>query len=554
MGPFRRITLGALLAIAGCDVGTAVVLLSREDGGDDDPPLVTSSPKSEFKVWVSWLPEPAAADGARADLIASNGNPAAPLWAQLLGSGVGTTLFDPAVDPASINTILIQATAGQNYRLDSVEILDDEGRVLEHASGTTWSNLVNPPGEMLGPPDGVDAVTNAAGSTNAFIFTRYAGPIERFQINGHAEGVPPAPGDVMAVGGFTSGSDERPGGLAIDPDGLIHLTLSVNNDIRLVRYGLDAAFVDGIQIDSSVNATFGSHSVALDPSGEIFTTATIGDGKVLIRSFHPDLGSGWNRTIYSGKQEDRVEANGIALDESGNVVVAGGMNSAQGLNHWLSKLDGGNGSVIFDFRPGGDPGETYWHGVTTGPGNLIYTTGDLTSGLLDVVQILTGRFSPAGAGQWEDLLGDTDPLGDVGHSVALDSAGNLFTGGSFGTTVQGRNGALIRYGPNGGLSQVITYNGPANGDDEILDIAVETVGSDTFTYAVGYETVAGQGQNFWVRKYDANFNPVWTRTHDGGVGNDRAISVAIHGDQLVVAGYQTATGGLTKFVLRVYAK
>jgi hypothetical protein len=96
-----------------------------------------------------------------------------------------------------------------------------------------------------------------------------------------------------------------------------------------------------------------------------------------------------------------------------------------------------------------------------------------------------------------------------------------------------------------------TFNGAANGDDEILDIALDTDGS---IYAVGYETVSGQGQNIWVRKYDTNLNPVWTRTHDGGVGNDRAISVAIHGDQVVVAGYETVSGGLTKFVLRVYQK
>jgi len=551
MRPFRWIAFGALLAFAGCDVGTAVVLLSKDDGGSDDgAPVVPSPPVLDFTVSVAWLPDDAAGDLAKADLIASNGHPSGPLWTYV-DTGKATKVFDPSVRPDSINTILIQVNSQQNYRIDSIEVLDDQNCVIEHASGTPWSNRVDLPGELLSTPDGAGATTTAVDSADAFIFTRYAGPIERFRINAQAESAPLNSGDVQAVGGFTSNYGERPGGMAIDGNGLIHLTMTVNNDIRLVRYGLDAAFVDDVEVDRDVKTIVGTHSVAVRPDGEIYTASTIYDGKVLVRQFHSQLNSGWNRTFSSGKQEDRVEANGIALDESGNVVVAGGMNSAQGLNHFLAKLDGGNGSVIFDLRPGGDPGETYWHGVTTGPGGLIYTTGDHTSGLLGVVQILTGRFSPAGAGLWEDLFGDSDAPDDVGHAVALDSTGNLFMAGFMGTTPQGRNAALLRYGSSGVLGALTTFNGTANGNDEILDIAVDPDGS---IYAVGYETVSGQGENIWVRKYDANFNPVWTRTHDGGVGDDRAISVAIHGNQVVVAGYQTATGGLTKFVLRVYAK
>lgn len=95
------------------------------------------------------------------------------------------------------------------------------------------------------------------------------------------------------------------------------------------------------------------------------------------------------------------------------------------------------------------------------------------------------------------------------------------------------------------------HNGFANGDDEILDIVADEDGS---IYAVGYETAAGQGENLWVRKYDAALAPVWTRTHHGGFGNDRAISAAIHGKKLIVAGFETGAGGQTKLMLRVYAK
>jgi outer membrane protein assembly factor BamB len=144
----------------------------------------------------------------------------------------------------------------------------------------------------------------------------------------------------------------------------------------------------------------------------------------------------------------------------------------------------------------------------------------------------------------------------LGQAIALDGSGNIYVGGFAGTDTNGRDGLLLRYTDTGAFSNAALFTGPAGGDDEILDIAVD---SDGFIYAVGYETVTSQGENMWIRKYeyDTNnneFNTIWTRTHDGGFGNDRAISVAISGSNLVVAGYETNSGGQTKLVLRVYAK
>jgi hypothetical protein len=213
----------------------------------------------------------------------------------------------------------------------------------------------------------------------------------------------------------------------------------------------------------------------------------------------------------------------------------------------------GAGAVLLDKQLQLDlSGVTHWRGVTTTgvSGNHIYATGDQGSELLNLIQMQTARFSSSGGAQWDDQYGGEDALPDAGNAIEYDSEENLIVAGFTGNAAQGRNGVLIRYGTSGSLLQLALQNGLANGDDEILDIAVEAGA----IYAVGYETVAGQGENMWVRKYDSAFNPVWTRTHHGGFGNDRAISVAIHGDQLVVAGFETISGGKTKLALRVYAK
>ena len=557
MSVIRWFSLGALLAFAGCDVGVALLMSSKDDGGSgsDEPPALVAPPPvpaPEFSVAVAWLPDDTAGNNALTDLVASNGNLSGSTWT-VVGSSPSTAEFDPSQVPNTINTVLIKATPLKNFRLDSLEILDGQNRVVDHASGTVWSHRVASEGNLLGTPDGAGAVTDALGEENAFIFTRFSGPIDRVRVNAYPEGGTPGGGDVLAVGGYVSNYNEKPGGMAIDPsNGRIHLTLTVKDDARLVRFGIDTSYEDEALIDGAAELTYGSHGVALNSNGQIFTAASKDDGKVIIRSFQSNLSPAWSKIISSNKNFDRVESNGIAVDGSGNVIVAGGMNTSnQGVNHWLAKLSPSTGTVIWDFRPGDDKEDTYWRAVTTGPSDKIYTTGNHTSGLFGVVQALTGRFNSAGAGEWEHMFGDGDLPDDAGNAVARDPAGNLFMAGFVGTATEGRNAILLRYSSTGNLTNFITFNGLASGDDEILDIAVD---SDSSIYAVGYETVAGQGKNIWIRKYDAFLNPIWTRTHDGGVGDDAAASVAIHGNQLVVAGYETVTGGMTKLVLRVYEK
>ena len=538
----RGVMLGALAALLGCGGGS---------GGSSGPPG-PGVEAAEYKVWTAWIPDAAAADAARADLIASNGVPVSPPWTGVDG-GLTTKVFDPAAAPTAINAILIQISSLENYSLDSVEVLDAQDRVVEYASGPTWSNLVGFPDDLLGSPDGTGALTEAAGDTNAFLFTVYAGPVDRFRINARGDSKLPSGGDVMAVGGFTSNFNERPGGLAVDKDGAVYLTLTVDKSVRLARYGLDGAFLDDIMLDTGISATAGSHSVAIDGNGAIFTAATMGGGEIEVRRHDPDLSEVWSVNFLSGLGGDRVESNGLAVDGDGNVVVAGGMNSSTGgINHWLAGVSG-TGAVLFDKRLQLDQNNgTYWRGVTTTgvAGNHIYVTGDQASELLNLIQMQTARFSSSGGGQWDDQFGGEDALPDAGNAIGYDWEENLIVAGFTGSAAQGRNAALIRYGTSGAFLQIALHNGLANGNDEILDIAVEAGA----IYAVGYETAAGQGENMWIRKYDSAFNPVWTRTHHGGFGNDRAISVAVHGDQLVVAGFETVSGGKTKLVLRVYSK
>jgi hypothetical protein len=340
--------------------------------------------------------------------------------------------------------------------------------------------------------------------------------------------------------------------------------LTVGDTVRLVRYNLAGNIpTPTIENDTEVwddAAAVGSHSVALNSAGVIFTAASITAGVVQVRRFETNLAPGNVVGFTSGFSGDRVEHNSIAVDGSGNIVVVGGFSSLlSGRNHWRVKIpDTVTGAPLWQSSSSLDNSSTtYWHAVTTGANDEVFMAGDLLSTLLGGTnQVYTGQFTAAGVATWDDEFVEGQVPNDIGQAIALDSAGNIFVAGSVGKDSGGRNGVLLRYAAGGAPLLAKEYAGAAGLDDEILDIAVDTDGT---IYAVGYENVTGQGENWWVRKitYDSlnnDFVNVWSRTHHGGFGNDRAISVAISGNNLVVAGYETNATAQTKLVLRIYEK
>jgi len=95
------------------------------------------------------------------------------------------------------------------------------------------------------------------------------------------------------------------------------------------------------------------------------------------------------------------------------------------------------------------------------------------------------------------------------------------------------------------------YNGIANGLDAGNASAVDTAGN---VYVTGYESVAGQSFNTWIRKYDKNGNVVWTRTFNGaqnGVDFGNGITVDASGN-VYVAGQEEGAGYQSDIWIRKY--
>jgi len=111
------------------------------------------------------------------------------------------------------------------------------------------------------------------------------------------------------------------------------------------------------------------------------------------------------------------------------------------------------------------------------------------------------------------------------NGIEVDFNGNVYV---CGVVEQSTNDAfVVKYSSEGDSLWGVTYNGPGNGIDEFMDLALSADGD---ICAVGFSLGSGTDYDYITIKYDsASGTPVWVERHDGagsGVDVGRAIAVA----------------------------
>jgi hypothetical protein len=219
---------------------------------------------------------------------------------------------------------------------------------------------------------------------------------------------------------------------------------------------------------------------------------------------------GWIRQ-FGTMEADQAE--GVAVDPEGNVLVAG----------WT----------------------------------LGTMAGQQSSGMVDV---FVRKYDPAGNELWTRQFGAWEK--DFAHAISVDGAGNAYVVGETHGILPGQSSgggfdAFVRkYDPAG--NELWTRQMGGGGGDAAWGVAVEPDGA---VYLAGSAGGALPGQasigafDAFVRKYDAAGNPLWTRQF-GTTASDAARGVALDpAGQLVVAGHtdgelpgQSRTGKFDAFV------
>lgn len=338
--------------------------------------------------------------------------------------------------------------------------------------------------------------------------------------------------------------DDIPKKIVVDQSGFVYVTgQSIGSgsgfDYVTIKYNSAGVQQWAARYNGTANLNDYANFLTVDNSGNVFVT---GQSRQLVTTedcvtikYNSSGDSLWVRK-YNYNVENRDE-NGacIALDNAGNSYVVGyakqGTNgymamvmrySSTGVQQWLDLFDGGLYS-------------DYCHYVTLDAGGNVFVTGRMdVNGGGGYHNIFTRKYNSAGTLLWAWR----STYGGCGNVCTIDNSGNLITTGykGWGPGYELQDFLTVKQNTNGDTLWTALYNGPSNGYDVSLSLAIDTGDS---IYICGYSPGSGTGVDFATIKYSPSGNQQWVQRYNfSGVVNDYGNALGLDNTgNVYVAGY-----------------
>ena len=189
---------------------------------------------------------------------------------------------------------------------------------------------------------------------------------------------------------------------------------------------------------------------------------------------------------------------------------------------------------VVRYRGPGNSGNVANAIAVDGSGNVYVTGRSSTSGT--DYDYATIKYNSAGQEQWVARYNGPANGVDDAIAIAVDGLGNVYvTGNSVGLRTN-FDYATIKYNSAGQQQWVARYNGPANGDDYAAAIALDASGN---VYVTGGSAGSGTGDDYATIKYNYVGQQQWVARYNGpGNGGDHANAIAIDGSaNIYVTGF-----------------
>ena len=312
--------------------------------------------------------------------------------------------------------------------------------------------------------------------------------------------------------------------------------------------------VTGVSIDPA--------SAAAGGTGDDYYTAkyAAADGALL-----------WEQR-YNGPGYSRDWASAVAVDASGNVVVTGYSTLRYGYPfanfdhnyYYTTKYAAADGAILWEDRYQGlSQADAYASAVAVdSSGNVVvagYADGGNPTGGGTGWDFYTAKYAGTnGALLWERTYNGPANGDDKAGAMALDSSGNVIvTGYSY-------NGANLDFytakyaAANGALLWERTYTGPANHDDKAVAVAVDGNGNVIVTGDSRVDSRLGPqpGAAYYTAKYAAADGALlWEQRYNGPVDYDAPTAVVLDtsGNVVVTGGAMFDLSFNMDFYTRKYA-
>ncbi|MDD2890823.1 MAG: SBBP repeat-containing protein [bacterium] len=319
-----------------------------------------------------------------------------------------------------------------------------------------------------------------------------------------------------------------------------------------------------------------ANTIAVDKNGNVyvagFTSDSMTANDYATIKYNSSGDTMWTR-IYNGTDNTDDEVRAMAIDDSGNVYVAGYSNgsgtyddyvtikyNSSGDTMWLRRYNGpGNGNDIVRAMTVDASGNVYVTGTSIesgdswsynyatikynssgaeqwvrrydGPGNAnddataiavdengnVYVTGE-SKGAGTEYDYATIKYNSSGDTMWTRRYNGTNNYYDRAHAIAVDNNGNVYVTGESDSDY-----TTIKYNNSGAEQWVRRYDGPGNTNDYVTAIAVD---DNDNVYVTGESYGLTTGCDYATIKYNSSGNTMWTRRYTGS-DNDYGITMAV---------------------------
>jgi uncharacterized delta-60 repeat protein len=238
---------------------------------------------------------------------------------------------------------------------------------------------------------------------------------------------------------------------------------------------------------------------------------------------------------YNGPADDVAVA--LALDPSGDVYVTGfGWGAGTDYDYITIKYDADGNQVWMARYNGPGNGEDYANDLAVDADANVYVTG-ASRGSDTNSDYATIKYDCAGNELWVARYDGPGSQDDEANALAVDAQSNVYVAGGSCRGTAPDDYATVKYDSQGNETWVARYNGPGNRHDWATALAVDShqniyvTGASYAPYFHHYD--------YATIKYDSLGNELWVSRYNGpGNGLDFALALALDpGSNIYVTGY-----------------
>ena len=268
-----------------------------------------------------------------------------------------------------------------------------------------------------------------------------------------------------------------------------------------------------------------AYALELDENGNVYVTGLSwgsgSDEDFATIKYAPNGDTLWVRR-YNGPSDSRDVALRLAVDDSGNVYVAGGSDSAYVSDYAIIKYNT-NGEILWVRRYNGPDDDEDWAGaLKVDKSQNVYVTG-FSKGNATDEDYATIKYAPNGDTLWVRRYNSPTNGSDIATALAVDNSGNVYVTGYSGFYPYYYY-ATIKYASNGDTLWVRAYGGPVGEYNLASALALDGSGN---VYVTGVSD-GGPSDDYATIKYAPNGDTLWVRRYNGpGNFTDAALALAV---------------------------